>query len=117
MASHPDFVFLGHWDDPLKEIRDALPGGFRGDGPSLGERRGVMHGFLIDEGTVMRAAAAARRLRPHHTQDRQIVFQRGDAGARGIANHLADGVDLAVALGAFAQHDVGVFRARDVTGT
>src|ERR1039457_5303772 len=116
VASHPDFVFLGDRDDPLQEIRDALPGGFRADQPGFGERR-VLRRFLVDERAVMRAAAAARGLRPHHAQDGQIVFQRGDAGARGIANHLADCFDFAVALGAFAQHDIGVFRARDVTGT
>jgi hypothetical protein len=33
-----------------------------------------------------------------------------------MANHLADVVDFAVALGALAQHDAGIFRASDVTG-
>src|SRR5581483_2592591 len=73
--------------------------------------------FRKVEGTVSAIAAARGRLGADHAQDTHVVLKRWDSGFGGVTDHLADVVDLAVPLGALAQHDVRVFRLRDVRGT
>jgi len=115
MTRHADLVFFGHRDDPLQEIRNALPGGLFTDRAGFGERR-ILRRFLIHKSAVVRAAAARRGLRTHYAENGHVVLQGRDAGVRGIANHLADIVDFAVALGTLAQHDIGVLRLGDIGG-
>ena len=65
------------------------------------------------EAAVAGAAAAGDRAGAQHAQEGEIVLDCRDADLAGVADHLADGVDFAVALGAFAEDDVGVLRPRD----
>src|SRR5712691_11927236 len=97
MAPHPHLVFLGHRDDPLEEIRDALPVGVRVDFPSDGQRR-ILLRALVHELAVARAAAPWRRAAARYPDEREVVFHLENAGARAVADQLADVIDVAVAL-------------------
>ena len=55
-----------------------------------------------------------RWARSHDAQDGHVILHHRNAGLGAIADHLADVVDLAVALRTLAQHDVGILRAGDV---
>src|SRR5262249_7459272 len=68
----------------------------------------------VDERAVAGAAAARRALGANDAEDRQVVLQARDTGLGRGPDHGADVVDLAIALGALAEHDVGVLGARDV---
>ena len=53
----------------------------------------------VHERAVPRRAAARGRRRSRNADERQVVLRLQDAGARGVADHLADVVDLPVAIG------------------
>src|SRR3954447_7611120 len=77
---------------------------------------GSWRGLVVDEGAVGGAAAAGRGPGADDAEDAHVVLQGRDARLGRVADHLADGVDLAVALRAFAEHDVRVLALRDGAG-
>ena len=115
MAGEADLVLLGHRHDALEEIGDPLPVDILVDRPGRRQRR-ILLRLVVDERAVDGAAAPGRRLGAHDAEDGHVVLERRDARARGVADHLADVVDLAVALGALAEHDVRHLGPRDVVG-
>ena len=115
MAGQAHLVLLRHGHDALHEIADALPGLLRAHRPGFGRRVPVGR-LLVIESAVSGAAAARGGFRAHYAENRHVVFQQPDARLRCVADHLADVVDLAVALRALAQHDVGALGPGNVGG-
>jgi hypothetical protein len=111
MAGEADLVALGDRDDALEEVVDALPVLFFAE--DTGEAGGgVLVHQVPAEGRVARAAAAGLVGRARDADEIEIVFDRGDAGRRDVLDEAADGVDLAVAVGAVGE-DVGALRPLD----
>src|SRR5262249_52007384 len=101
VAAQTHLALLGHRHHLLQEVCNALPELVLADGAAF-PGRVVLLGLVVDEGAVAGAAAAARRLGAHDAQDGEVILHRGDAGPRGVADHLANPVDLTVALRALA---------------
>src|SRR5262249_11636836 len=55
----------------------------------------------------------ASGFRADDSKQREVVLEARNAGARGVADHLADVVDLPVALGTLAEEDVRILGPRD----
>ena len=113
VTGHSHLVFLCHRNDAFQEIGDALPILVGADRPCLRQRR-ILLRFLVYESAVTRAAPARSRRGADDAQNAHVVFQRLDPGRRRIPDHLADVVDLTIALRAFPQHDVRHFSLRDI---
>ncbi len=109
------FNSFGDGNDPVQKIGDALPGLILADGSGFGERR-VLFGVGIDERAELRLPAAGRGAAADDAQDAHVVLQLRDAGAGGVAHHLLDVLDFAIALRALAEHDVGILALGDVGG-
>ena len=108
MAGHPTLCSSATGIDALEEVRDALPVGVCVDTARLRSAAGPAR-LVVDERAVARAAAARRRL-PFATTPRNVMLylSAGMPARGGVADHLADVVDLAIAVRALAQHDVGI---------
>src|SRR4051812_44021381 len=104
MASHADLVFLGNRYDALEEVGNPLPVRVRVYLPGNGQRR-ILLGALVDELAVARSSASRRGAAARDADDREVVLDLHDAGARAVANHLADVVDVAIAVGTRPQID------------
>ena len=115
MERHPHLVLLGHRNDPLEEVGDALPVGVRVDLAGDGQRRILLRAG-VDELAVARGPAPGRRARARHAQQREVVLHLVDARLRAVADHLADVVDVAIAIRVLAQEDRGHLGARDLRG-
>src|SRR5215471_3685517 len=113
MAGHAYFVFLRHGNDAIEKVSDALPVRIFADRSGLREWR-ILPSIVINKSAVPAAATAARGLRANHTENVQVVFEGRNTRLGGVANHLADAIDLAVPLGTLAQQDARVFISRNV---
>ena len=111
MTGEADLVFLRHGNDALEEIRDPFPVDLVVDRPGGGQRR-ILLRLGVDERAVAGTAAADGGRAARNADERQVVLDRGNAGARGIADHRADVVDLLVAIGRREQNR-GRFTAGD----
>src|SRR5207247_11328089 len=81
MAPHLHLVFLGHGDDTLEEIGDALP--VRVGVDLAGDRqRRILLCALVHELAVARWTAALRRTAARNADEREVVFHLHDPGAR-----------------------------------
>src|SRR5262249_26200825 len=90
------------------KVRDALPHLFGTDRPTLRRRRIVFFRLVVDKRAVGRTAATARGSGTNDAEDGEVVLHRGDADLGDVADHLTDALDLPVAFGTCAEHDVGV---------
>src|SRR5262249_7770696 len=113
MAGQLHLVFFGYWNNALKEVGNTLPVFVRIDGSGLGQRR-ILLCFVVNERAVLRPSTPFGRLGARYAEKSHVVFEAGDACAGGVPNHLTDVVDFAIALRAFAQHDVWKLGFRDV---
>ena len=115
VAGHANLVLVGNWDDAIEEVGDALPEGVGIDVSSDRKRRGGMRfgqlPYTVHFITTARLSTAAE-----DAEDAHVVFDRGQASLRTVANERLDALDVAVALRALRQHDCGVLFAVDVAG-
>ena len=112
MAREAHFVLFRDRNHPRQEVGDALPVGVRIHWPGYRQRR-VLFGVGVDKSAVSCAAATLRRLRSRHADEGQVVLHRRNSGARRVANHLADAVDLTIAIRLTPEQDRGTLAARD----
>src|SRR5437016_5795998 len=101
MTGEPHLALLRHRHAPLEEIGDPLPVLLGTDATGLGQR--VLPGPVVDEGAVIVPAAALGRFGADDAEDAEVVLERRNARLGGVADHLANGVDLAVPLRTFAE--------------
>ena len=85
----------------------------RADDARLGQRRILLSPRRRRTCCIARRRGRACSAVADDAEQRQVVLQRRDAGARGVADHLADVVDLAIALGALAEQDVRILSPGD----
>src|SRR5260370_874987 len=116
MTAEPHFALLRHRHDPLQEVSDPLPHRFFTHRPAL-RRRSILFSLVVDEGAVTGPATPTRAFGPHHAEDCEVVLDGGNAGFGHVADHLANLLDFAIALGTLAQHDVWILCPADVRGT
>src|SRR5438105_5431416 len=112
VTAEPHFALLGHGHDPLQHVGDPLPHGVCTHRPTL-SGWSILFSLVVDEGAVTGAATPTRAFGPHHAEDCEVVFDGGNAGFSHVADHLANLLDFAVALGALAQHDVWILCPAD----
>src|SRR5438128_8642489 len=105
MASQFHLVFFRYRNHALEEVCDALPILTGLDRSSLSQRW-FLSGFIILKGAVGGPTSSGRGFSSHDSQNAQVVFQGGNAGASGVANHLTEIVDFSISLRALAAHDV-----------
>src|SRR5689334_21033323 len=98
MTREAHLVFLRDGDDAIEEVRDALPVHVRGHRPR-GRRRGLLRRLIVDERAVSRAAASWLGAAANDAEQRHVVLECGNTRPGRVADHRADGVDLAIALG------------------
>ena len=106
-----------HRRDAFQEIIGALPEGFVIDDAGAGQRQVPGHGFLVVPAIVDRVSAARYFFQSRHAgQAHHIVLDAADAGGGAVAQVVLERLDLAVALGALAQHDAGMPFLVDIGG-
>src|ERR1039457_1287977 len=116
MASQPNLVLLGHRDDALQKVGDVLTAHLCGNAACFGQGW-ILLGFVIHETVAHGAASPLDRLRAHDAQVAHVVLYGRNPGFARVADHLADVIDLPVALRALPQQDVRIFRLGDVDRT
>ena len=102
VAAEADFVFGGNWNDALEKISDALPHGVGVDAAGFGQR--LLRGVGVDEGAILRAAAARHVAGADDAEIVEVVLHGGDAGLGGMADGVADRIEGLVAV-VGAEHD------------
>ena len=115
MTGHADFVLVGHGDDAIEKVGDALPESVGADRAGFGERGfGMRFGELPL--VVERVTAAGHAADAQHAEDAHVVLDGRNAGLRAVADEGLQLLDVAVALGALREHDGGMLFAIDVAG-
>src|SRR5262249_40927804 len=116
MAGQLHLVLFGYRNNALEEVGNTLPVLVRIDGSGLGQRR-ILLCFVVDHRAVLRPSPPFGGLGSRYPEKSHVVFEARNACAGAVPDHLTDIVDFAIALRAFAQHDVWKLGFRDVIRT
>lgn len=107
--------FFSNRQHSFQKVGDTLPHHIGANRAGFGKWR-VLRRLVVHECAVFTPAPAGGGLSTNHAQNRHVVLQEWNTGLCAIANHLADIVDFVIALGTFAQYDIGILSLGNVSG-